>query len=151
MFSWAQRPAKNDTVVLNNGDLPKGSARETLPRTGALTPPWRLLMHVGGDHQTTVGLEVKERIMIGRADPVADYHPDFDLTPYGGQENGVSRRHAVIIREENGLYVEALQAVNGTRINGTLLETGQRYRLRDGDEMALGRLRIVVRFVRSPF
>jgi hypothetical protein len=151
MLLRARRTTKNDTIILSDSGLPVVPEHQTLPRTGALTPPWRLLMQIGGDHQTTVGLEVKDRIMMGRADPLADYQPDFDLTPYGGKENGVSRRHAAITREENGLYVEALQAVNGTRINGVPLDTGQRSRLRDGDEIALGRLRIVVRFVRSPF
>jgi pSer/pThr/pTyr-binding forkhead associated (FHA) protein len=123
------------------------------PQTGRLAAPWRLLMQIGGQNQTTVGIEVRDQIILGRADPVANFYPDLDLTPYGGQEGGVSRRHAVIIQdhENQTLYLEDLNSVNGTRINGFTLETRRRYRLRDGDEIEVGRLQIVLRFVRSPY
>lgn len=125
----------------------------TRPQTGRLTAPWRLLMQIGGQNQTTVGIEVKDRIILGRSDPVGNFYPDLDLTPYGGQEGGVSRRHAVIIQdhENQTLYLEDLNSTNGTRINGFTLESRRRYRLRDGDEIEIGRLQIVLRFVRSPY
>jgi hypothetical protein len=125
----------------------------TRPQTGRLTSPWRLLLQIGGQNQTTVGIEVKDRIILGRADPVASFYPDLDLTPYGGQEGGVSRRHAVIIQdhENQSLYLEDLNSTNGTRINGFTLEARRRYRLRDGDEIEVGRLQITLRFVRSPY
>jgi pSer/pThr/pTyr-binding forkhead associated (FHA) protein len=100
-----------------------------------------------------VGIEVRDRIVIGRGDPVAHFDPDLDLTPYGGQEGGVSRRHAMVIRDDDNrtLYLEDLGSTNGTRINGFLLEAHRRYRLCDGDEIELGRVRMTLRFVRSPF
>jgi pSer/pThr/pTyr-binding forkhead associated (FHA) protein len=121
------------------------------PRTGLLAPPWRLLMQIGGDNQTTVGMEVSDTIVLGRTDPLTDFHPELDLTPYGGQENGVSRRHVTITQGGKALYVKDLGSTNGTRINGFQLEANQLYRLRDGDELELGRVRITVRFVRSPY
>lgn len=142
------------------GDLIQPSstppAVEPLPtraQTGRLTAPWRLLMQIGGQNQTTVGIEVKDRILLGRSDPIGNFYPDLDLTPYGGQEGGVSRRHAVIIQdhENQTLYLEDLNSTNGTRINGFTLEARRRYRLRDGDEIEVGRLQIVLRFVRSPY
>lgn len=120
-------------------------------QTGGLAPPWRLLMQIGGDSQTTVGIEVSNQICVGRSDPPAGFHPELDLAPYGGQENGVSRRHATITQGDRALYIEDLGSTNGTRINGFELEPRQLYRLRDGDELELGRIRIIVRFVRSPF
>ncbi|MFC1959551.1 FHA domain-containing protein [Chloroflexota bacterium] len=121
------------------------------PKTGLLSPPWRLLMQIGGDNQTTVGLEVRDLITIGRSDPVADFQPDLDLAPYGGQENGVSRRHMIIAQNNKNLYVQDLGTTNGSRINGNQLDPNEHYRLRDGDELELGRIRVVVRFVRSPY
>jgi pSer/pThr/pTyr-binding forkhead associated (FHA) protein len=122
-----------------------------VPRTGLLSPPWRLLMQIGGDRQTTVGMEIADSIVIGRSDPQIDFHPELDLTPYGGQESGVSRRHVMITKGGKALYIKDLGSTNGTRINGFQLEADQLYRLRDGDELELGRVHITVRFVRSPY
>jgi hypothetical protein len=127
--------------------------RASRPQTGRLSPPWRLLLQIGGQNQTTVGIEVKERIVLGRSDPVANFYPDLDLSPYGGQEGGVSRRHATIIQDDDtkALYVEDMNSTNGTRINGFSLEPRRRYRLRDGDELEFGGVQMVLRFVRSPY
>lgn len=150
MLPWSQKSSKNDTVLFGEHDRPLMLERDGTPRTGLLAPPWRLLMQIGGDVQTTVGLEVRDRLLIGRADPLAGFQPELDLTSHGGKENGVSRRHVCITQGDKSLFVEDLGAVNGTRINGFQLESNQLYRLRDGDELELGRLRILVRFVRSP-
>lgn len=127
--------------------------RSSRPSTGLLTPPWRLLLQIGGQNQTTVGIEVKDRIVLGRSDPVGNFYPDLDLSPYGGQEGGVSRRHAVIVQDNDNqaIYLEDLNSTNGTRINGFSLEPHRRYRLRDGDELEFGRVRVMLRFVRSPY
>ncbi|NDJ75015.1 MAG: FHA domain-containing protein [Chloroflexi bacterium] len=127
--------------------------RQPSPQTARLAAPWRLLLQIGGQNQTTVGIEVKDKIVLGRSDPVAHYYPELDLTPYGGQDGGVSRRHATIIQDDDNkaLYIEDLNSTNGTRINGFALEPRRRYRLRDGDELELGRVQMVLRFVRSPY
>lgn len=123
------------------------------PQTVPLSAPWRLLLQIGEENPTTVGIEVRDRILLGRGDPLASFYPDLDLTPYGGQTGGVSRHHATIMQddESKALYLEDLNSTNGTRINGFALEPKRRYRLRDGDELEFGRLRVVVRFVRTPY
>ena len=65
----------------------------------------------------------------------------------------MSRRHAIIIQNEENkaLYIEDLSSTNGTRINNFALEPRRRYRLRDGDQLELGRIHMTVRFVRSPY
>lgn len=150
-------PTERNTSLLDESKVPAPPmpAEERLARaqTGRLSPPWRLLLQIGGQNQTTVGLEVKDRIVLGRADPVGNLYPDLDLSPYGGQEGGVSRRHALIIQDEQtkALYLEDLNSTNGTRINGFSLEPRRRYRLRDGDELEFGRVQMTLRFVRSPY
>jgi pSer/pThr/pTyr-binding forkhead associated (FHA) protein len=112
--------------------------------------PWRLRLQISGESHGTIGMEVKDKILIGRADPDQDIQPDLDLTPYGGVSGGVSRRHAQIVQQDNALFVEDLGSTNGTRLNGFTLEPYHRYRLRDGDEITLGKVRVVVRFIKSP-
>ncbi len=148
-------PSKRVTSLLDEKKaLPMPpEERAARPQTGRLTAPWRLLLQIGGQNQTTVGIEVKGRIVMGRSDPVGNFYPDLDLSPYGGQEGGVSRRHAVIVQDDDNqaIYLEDLNSTNGTRINGFSLEPHRRYRLRDGDELEFGRVRVTLRFVRSPF
>lgn len=149
-------PAKKpQTSLLNDHVPPVMPEKERTARavSARLPAPWRLLMQIGGENQTTVGIEVKGRIVLGRGDPVANYYPDLDLSPYGGQEGGVSRRHAAIVQddENKALYLEDLGSTNGTRINGFSLEPRRRYRLRDGDELEFGRVQMILRFVRSPY
>ncbi len=149
------RAARPETHFLRAGrpaqQPPSGSERAN--QTAPLPAPWRVLFQIGGQNQTTVGLEVKDQLLLGRTDPLTDTRPDLDLTPYGGQPAGVSRRHVLIVRDEQNqaLYVEDLNSTNGTRINGFWLDPGRRYRLRDGDQLELGDLLIVLRFVRSPY
>jgi len=154
-----QRPIKRETSLLSGGTRRQQPLLSPAPepsrsrQTAHLTGSWRLLLQIGSQNQTTVGIEVRDKIVIGRGDPVANFYPDLDLTPYGGQEGGVSRRHAAVIRDDDNqaLYLEDLGSTNGTRINGFLLEPRRRYRLCDGDEIELGRVRVTLRFARSPF
>ena len=156
------QPIKRETSLLSGGVkrpqpvqplTPPATEQPGPSQTARLTGSWRLLLQIGSQNQTTVGVEVRDKIVIGRGDPVANFYPDLDLTPYGGQEGGVSRRHAAVLRddEHQALYLEDLGSTNGTRINGFLLESHRRYRLCDGDEIELGRVRVTLRFARSPF
>jgi pSer/pThr/pTyr-binding forkhead associated (FHA) protein len=142
---------KSKTEFLNmpsNGDLPDRGPR---PPTTQVPRPWRLLLQVGSENKTTIGIQVKDTIHVGRSDvehAEDGIELDLDLAPYDALANGVSRLHARVTHENGTLYVEDLDSTNGTRINGFQLTTKQRYRLRDGDELEFGRVRVVMRFVR---
>ncbi len=84
----------------------------------------------------------KSELLIGRADPVSRVFPDVDLTPHGGYEAGVSRKHC-IIRYANGQFtVEDLESTNGTKLNGKFIQPKVPHQLNDGDELVLGALRL---------
>lgn len=68
----------------------------------------------------------------------------IDLVPFGAIQLGVSRRHAVIHREEAGYYITDLNSTNGTRINGRRLLPNKPCRLSSGDVIRLGRLNLLV-------
>lgn len=85
------------------------------------------------------GLEVPidgSRLVIGRG-----LGADFVIA-----ESTMSRRHAAVGRDGDGLYVEDLGSTNGTLVNG---RPQQRAALRDGDEVRLGRLHLRVRVLSS--
>lgn len=71
---------------------------------------------------------------------------DFDLSPYNALEKGVSRNHARITRDRELIHVTDLGSTNGTFLNGFRLVANQERILRSGDELMLGRLKVVVKF-----
>jgi hypothetical protein len=68
-------------------------------------------------------------VQVGRADPDAGYVPELDLTPYGGQERGVSRRHATIQWVEGGFVLIDQHSGNGTWLDGARLVAGFAYQI----------------------
>ncbi|RMF51247.1 MAG: FHA domain-containing protein [Chloroflexota bacterium] len=94
---------------------------------------------------STLDLSIHETLVLGRQAP-NEPPPDVDLTPFGAQEHGVSRRHARLQRRGSLIYITDLNSTNKTYLNGRcLIPEGERL-LRSGDEIRLGRLKIRVRF-----
>jgi pSer/pThr/pTyr-binding forkhead associated (FHA) protein len=106
-------------------------------------PSVKLIVSTTGDE---IYLPEKEEIVIGREDPVSAIFPDIDTTPYGGEEDGVSRQHAKIFHRDDQFYVEDLDTVNCTFLNKTKIEPESPLPLTNGDELMLGRLKFNVVF-----
>lgn len=87
-------------------------------------------------------LDATERIWIGRADPDNQFWPQLDLTGDGGVEMGVSRRHALIRKEEGALVLIDQRSVNGTWIGQERLVPDQPYSLSHAAEIRFGRLAV---------
>lgn len=109
--------------------------------------PMRLVLQLSDKPSTPLVIPLKERLVIGRAGSEGE-QPDIDFSPYDAQERGVSRLHAALTYQDEQIFLEDLNSTNGTRINGFQLTPERTYRLRDGDELEFGRLRVVLRFVR---
>ena len=86
-----------------------------------------------------------DEILIGREDPVSGVFPDVDLTPHGGEEGGVSRRHARIFVEGGAYFIEDLDSTNFTFVNKQKLAPKTRQALNDGDEIRCGRVALVLK------
>ncbi len=110
--------------------------------------PWRLLLDIS-ESGNSLRLEIVDQVLIGRADLPDNHIPGLDLGPYGGQDYGVSRKHATLFIEEGSLYLRDLASTNGTRINGYALEPDKSYKLVEGDEIEFGQLRVVLRISHS--
>ncbi len=111
--------------------------------------PWVIEFRVVGT-ASTIQAQVHEAMIIGRTDAQAGVYPDIDLGPHGAQTNGVSRQHAAVIARDNRIRVKDLGSVNGTRLNGYTLAPQQEYRLRHGDELEIGQVKLQVRFAVVP-
>jgi pSer/pThr/pTyr-binding forkhead associated (FHA) protein len=111
-----------------------------VPNTAA-TPSTQLqqatarLLHVQTDRliELPQGLPL---IHIGK--PNDRIPPDIDVSGFSDSEI-VSRVHADIRVEGDGYYLEDIGSSNGTYVNGAPIPTGNRYRLRAGDRIALGK------------
>lgn len=138
----AERPTKDVTRVLDERPV-----AANVPRwgTASLGAERKLLLHVRG-FDTPLVVPLVGRLLLGRYDPQTDSAPDIDLEDYDGKQMGVSRRHAEIAVEEDGLKVMDLGSANSTYINGQRLIAHQERILRDGDELRLGQLVMRVNF-----
>jgi len=85
----------------------------------------------------------KAEIIVGREDPVTGVFPDVDLTPHGGEEGGVSRRHLKITKRGGEYLAEDLNSTNGTLLNRKRLTPGAAEVLHDGDSLRVGRVQLI--------
>ncbi|MBK8021586.1 MAG: FHA domain-containing protein [Chloroflexi bacterium] len=87
-------------------------------------------------------------LVVGRSCP--GYSPEINLEVLGAIDQGVSRRHAQFTLRDGDLFVEDLGSTNGTRINGFKVASNHSYRLRNGDEIEFGNIRLNVSLLRIP-
>ncbi|MGI6367425.1 MAG: zinc-ribbon domain-containing protein [Anaerolineae bacterium] len=88
-------------------------------------------------------LPVGTEVLVGREDSFSNIYPDIDLTPFGAEEKGVSRRHFKLTVAENAYVVLDLGSTNYTWVNQQRLQPNVPVRLQDGDEIRAGRLKLV--------
>lgn len=95
----------------------------------------------------TVVLSADGEILVGRLDAAHGIFPELDMTPDGGLEQGVSRRHARIYTRDGACFVEDLDSTNGTFLNDERVTPYLPYAFHDGDMLTFGtmRLRIEIR------
>ncbi len=108
-------------------------APENLPHGGA----FRLVVINSGQR---LQLDMENDILVGREDRSGSVKPDLDLGPYGGYDEGVSRRHARFSKRDEEYFLEDLGSANGTFINGKLLPPRQPAAVKNGDEIGFGTL-----------
>jgi hypothetical protein len=100
------------------------------------------------DKPIAVHIEMGDEALIGRLAPNTILVPQIDLEPYGGLAAGVSRVHASLKHQANALLVADMGSRNGTYINSHRLHEKELRLLQDGDELRIGQLTLIVRFMR---
>lgn len=88
---------------------------------------------------------VAPTVTIGRHDAREGISPDLDLGPYEPAElRSISRRHAEILRTEDGYRLLDLGSANGTWINEVRIAAGVPTPIQAGDVLRLGRVGLYV-------
>ncbi len=80
----------------------------------------------------------KDLITIGRQSPADGIFPDIDLTDVD-IDAYISRRHARIIRKDDGFIFEDVGSSNGSFINNVRIAQGVQQFLNEGDTVRLGK------------
>ncbi len=111
------------------------------------TQPWGLILQTPSPHSQAIGVDVRGVVVVGRSDTETGYAPELDLSSYEAQKHGISRRHALLMGTKEGLVLIDLDSTNGTWINEVSLQPGQKYRLRIGDRLEFGTLKLEVRLI----
>jgi hypothetical protein len=98
------------------------------------------------DNQTVI-LPASATTVVGRGNSGENIPETYlDLSRFDAREYGVSRHHARILRKDTLVYVVDMGSKNGTWLNGRRLLVNVERLLRDGDELQLGRLKLIVRY-----
>lgn len=126
-------PSEMETVRASNGP-PTGQGLAA----GAILG---LRVLATGDMVSLVG---RDSFTLGRSAGGQAVVPDVDLDTYGAQDQGISRLHAEIRLDKQGVHVVDLDSVNGTLINGKRIQPQDPHPLRHKDIVQLGHLKLQV-------
>ena len=134
------------TEPLPEADLPTTRADpwESGDKVGAGEAQRETMLIIVPPSGRQLTLPAEGEAVIGRLDATRGVFPNIDLTPEGGFEGGVSRRHARIHKQKSQYFIEDLGSANGTFLNGQRLTPYLPHPLHDNDELQLGRVRIQV-------
>ena len=131
-------PIPLSTRKLEDGDV--GGSTDQLGADGVV------ILQVEND-ETPILVQMRREVVLGRVTETDNEERTYiNLLPYGADEAGVSRRHVRLLREGRAVYALDLNSTNGTHVNGEPLQPGVERRLRDGDELVLGRLKLYIYF-----
>jgi pSer/pThr/pTyr-binding forkhead associated (FHA) protein len=134
------------SVAAVSADVQLPTVSEAMPSVGQVmnpaAPPARLQLESGTTLQLPAG---RREIIIGRSDPISAVHPEIDLTPYGAESGGVSRRHVRLTVIDGQWMITDLQSTNHTRVNGVRIDPGVPTQLPDGAQVVLGRVGFIFR------
>jgi pSer/pThr/pTyr-binding forkhead associated (FHA) protein len=92
-----------------------------------------------GDVLSLVG---RDLYTLGRVVKGQAVIPDIDLDPFNASSAGVSRIHAELIIQSDGIYIKDLESANGTFVNGDRIPSKSPFLIQHADILQLGRLRL---------
>jgi CheY-like chemotaxis protein/pSer/pThr/pTyr-binding forkhead associated (FHA) protein len=94
-----------------------------------------------------IKFEVTDEVIVGRSSAGQQELPDIDLSPYGADNSGVSRRHVALVNEDDRLCIVDLGSNNGTHLDGQRLTPRQAYPLPQEAQLHLGHLPVELKIV----
>ena len=138
-------------LVDESGALTKAFTEDKLPDTPI---PQQSVPQVDGA-ETLLSIQILEsgqllplpertEFILGRIVQDQPIMPDIDLSAFNAYENGVSRLHAVLKRNQGQVTIMDLGSSNGTYLNGKKLDANIASPLKHGDVISLGKLKVQI-------
>ncbi len=140
---------KSSTVHMRSSPVLLQLRRKQEKVAGTPRPGKLVVLQIRGLSER-LSFEEGTEVVLGRNDISNPDMSRLDLTPYGGHERGVSREHALLRYKDGQLSVTDLHSANGTLVNLQRLGSGQPRQIKDGDELTLGNLTIMILFDQTP-
>ena len=128
----------NDYTGLD--DLGYGLAPEPVKERVALVKDRVITLKIL-DSDRTLHLVGRSEYTLGRIAKGQPILPEFDLSEFKAYDYGVSRLHAAIKVGALRISIIDLGSANGTRVNGQKIVANVEYPLKNGDVIALGKLK----------
>jgi len=118
------QPTTMSYRVDETGEYQPVDLEEEIGRVGAA-----LVIRSGGGRSGESFAIHQDRMSIGRTPDSAVFLDDVT----------VSRNHALVVRRDDGFYIDDLGSLNGTYVNRRRIES---HRLEDGDEIQIGKYKL---------
>lgn len=96
-------------------------------------------------YEKPLSVELAKEMQVGRSSQTTEA-PEIDLSEYNASALGISRRHALLTMQEDGLTIEDLNSSNGTWLNERPLSPGTKYVIHNGDCIRLAQMFIYLFF-----
>jgi len=138
-------PGDTPTTVRMGGNAIQPSKMTEADIRDLEIPKQGIALYLEDSIQPIATLTSRE-FMIGRKKFETVSEDFVDLIPFGGHENGVSQRHALVRKTDSGYEIIDLDSTNGTWLNRMRLIPNQAYTLQSGAQICLGRLRLYLIF-----
>ena len=127
--AYLGRPEGEDASTMaykvgETGEYEPVDVTDEVDRAGAA-----LVVRSGGGRAGESFVVDRDRMSIGRTPDAAVFLDDVT----------VSRNHALIVRRDDGLYIDDLGSLNGTYVNRRRIES---HKLDDGDEIQVGKYKL---------
>lgn len=141
--------------LIHQHEIGGGSAMYTKHLVGtaplkAVPPDTRrnaAVLFVAGYSDAPIVLTVQQATTFGRAAGTGGLKAHIDLTRYEAANSGVSRIHMTLHFKDNQFFVEDMDSVNGTYLNGDPVKPKTMTPVGNADEIRLGQLRMYIYFL----
>lgn len=131
-------------TVTNTTMLEKISAKIIdSPVDNSLIPDDGIAIYAAGTSQP-VYLWFEKELVFGRKGDGLSQGTFLDLSELGGHQAGISRRHAIIRKGEDGYEIVDLSSTNGSWLNDKRLIPHKPVPLASGSQLRFGLLRLLV-------
>ncbi len=128
---------------------PEASLEVEVERPGAVELELDTIAFFVAGAKEPIIVKGQPNIVLGRSAPDSP-PPTVDLAEHLGHMYGVSRRHALITVIGDTYVIKDLDSTNGTWVNNVRLPTGKLFALNNGDQIQLGKLKLLVYFAAVP-